>query len=353
MPTRKEEQGTAGATHQRIVIRGQEKPYTLALISERRPQPAPGEVRLQVQAAGVAYADVLARNGVYPGAPKNPFTPGYDVVGTVDAAGNGFDGVKAGETAAAIFPDFGGYAESVCVPATWAVPVPDGLDPAEAVSIILNYLTAHRILHVNAEVRRGERVLVHSAAGGVGTALLQLGRVAGLEMYGTASAGKHDVVAAGGATPIDYKNEDFVARVRALTGGDGVDVVCDPVGGETMARSYGLLGRGGRLVNYGFLSAAGQGMLAVILNFVRLYSYKLIPDGKKAVFYGNTATHAGKDLTWYRATLHELFTMLAQGQIDPVIGKVLPLEDAMRAHELLESGKVRGKIVLSVNGGKR
>lgn len=353
MSAKTEERKTPAATYQRIVIRGEEKPYTLALISERQPQPAHGEVRLRVQAAGVAFADVLARNGLYPGAPKNPFTPGYDAVGVIDAVGDGVAAPKLGDTAAVIFPDFGGYAELVCVPAEWAVPVPGGLGPVEAVSIILNYLTAHRILHVNARVRNGERVLVHSAAGGVGTALLQLGQVAGLEMFGTASAGKHDVVARAGATPIDYKNEDFVERVRALTEGDGVDVVCDPVGGETMARSYRLLRRGGRLVNYGFLSAAGKGMLAVMLNFVRLYSYKLIPDGEKASFYGDTATHAGKELSWYRSTMGELFTMLAQGQIDPVIGKVLPLEEAMRAHELLDKGSVRGKIVLAVDETER
>lgn len=336
----------------RIVFRGEQKPYTVEVIEEPRPQPGTGEVRLRVQAAGVAFADVLARNGQYPGAPDTPFTPGYDVVGVVDAVGDGVTDLEPGQTAAAILPDFGGHAETVCIPANLAVPVPDGVDAAAAVSGVLNYLTAHRILHVNAQVRPGERVLVHSAAGGVGTALLQLGQAVGLTMFGTASAGKHDTVTAYGGVPIDYKNEDFAARIQALTNGAGVDVVCDPVGGETMARSYKLLRRGGRLVNYGFLSTAGQGMTAVVFHFVRLYGYKLIPDGKKAVFYGDTATHATKDIAWYRRTLHELLSMLAAGEIDPVIGKTLPLTEAAAALDTLENGRVRGKIVLTTSAAR-
>jgi NADPH:quinone reductase-like Zn-dependent oxidoreductase len=342
-----EREETAVTAQQRVIIQGEKKPYSLDVIEEPPPVPAAGEVRLRVEAAGVAFADVLARNGLYPGQPDNPFTPGYDAAGVVDAVGDGVTELQPGQRAAAIFPKFGAYAEYVCAPAELAVPVPDGVDPAAAVSVVLNYLTAHRILHVNARVQPGERILVHSAAGGVGTALLQLGRIAGLEMFGTASAAKHDLVTAAGATAIDYKNEDFAERVRALTQGEGVDVVCDSVGGDTMARSYKLLRRGGRLVNYGFLGVTERGMTAVIFHFIRLFSYKLIPDGKKATFYGNTPTHAAQDLAWYRDTLARLFAMLAAGEIDPVIGKVLPLTAAAEAQQLLETGAGRGKIVLT------
>lgn len=336
---------TAVATHQRLILTGQHKPYRLETVSEPLPQPAAGEVRVRVQAAGLAFADVLARNGRYPGAPRLPFTPGYDIVGLIDALGDNVAELAIGQQVAAIFPHFGGHAEYVCLPAALCVPVPAGLDPSQAVSVILNYLTAHRMLHVNAQVKPGERVLVHSAAGGVGTALLQLGHIAGLEMIGTASGGKLDIVATAGAVPIDYRAEDFAVRVRQLAP-DGVDVVCDPIGGETMARSYALLRPGGRLINFGFFSAANGSGIDFMTSFLRLFWYRLRPDGKRAIFFGSTPTHAEKELTWYRQTLAELLLWLADGRIAPIIGATLPLAAADKAFALLETGAVYGKIVL-------
>ncbi len=336
---------TAVLTHQRLIITGQHKPFTLETITEPLPQPAAGEVRLQVQAAGLAFADLLARNGKYPGAPRTPFTPGYDVVGQVDALGAGVADLAMGQQVAAILPHFGGQAATVCLPARMCVPVPAGLDPVKAVSVVLNYLTAHRMLHVNAQVKAGERLLVHSAAGGVGTALLQLGQIAGLEMYGTASGSKLDVVAAAGATPINYRTEDFAARIRQLTG-DGLDVVCDPIGGETMARSYALLRPGGRLINFGFFSAVNGNSLDFMTSFMRLFWRQMLPDGKKAMFFGSTPTHAEKDVAWYRQTLTGLLMLLANGRIDPIIGATLPLAQAAQAYTLLETGAITGKIVL-------
>jgi len=336
---------TAVATHQRLILTGQNKPYRLEAISEPLPQPAAGEVRVRVQAAGLAFADVLARNGRYPGAPRLPFTPGYDIVGLIDALGDGVTDLSMGQQVAAILPHFGGHAEYVCLPAKLGVPLPAGLDPSQAVSVILNYLTAHRILHINAQVKPGERVLVHSAAGGVGTALLQLGQIAGLEMIGTASGGKLDIVAATGAAPIDYRSEDFAARIRQIAP-DGVDVVCDPIGGETMARSYALLRPGGRLINYGFFSAANGSGVDFVASFLRLFGYRLRPDGKRAIFFGSTPTHAEKETTWYRQTLAELLVLLANGRIAPIIGATLPLAAADKAFTMLETGTVYGKVVL-------
>jgi NADPH:quinone reductase-like Zn-dependent oxidoreductase len=338
--------GRAVATQQRLVITGEDKPYTLQTITEAIPEPAPGYARVQVQAAGVAFADVMVRQGMYPGAPKNPMTPGYDIVGIVDALGDGVDSLHLGQPVAALLPKFGGHAQFVCVPTELLVPVPAGLDPVKAVSTILNYLTAHRMLHTTTKAQKGERLLVHSAAGGVGTALLQLGQIAGLEMVGTASKSKHDIVAAYGATPIDYKHEDFATRIRELTG-DGIDVVCDPVGGETMMKSYDLLRPGGRLVNYGFLDAMDKGGTAVFTSLARLYLTKLKPDGKQISMFGSTPTIAAKENDWYRETLAQLFNMLKEGQIDPVISEILPLSDAAKALDLLENGRVQGKIVLT------
>ncbi len=339
-------QKTVTATQQRHVMTGKTKPYTLQTITEAIPEPAPGYVRVKVQAAGVAFADVMVRQGMYPGAPKNPMTPGYDIVGIMDAVGDGVTSLKAGQPVAALLPKFGGFAEFVCIPEALLVPVPDGLDPVKAVSIILNYLTAHRMLHTNTKAQKGECLLVHSAAGGVGTALLQLGQIIGLEMYGTASKSKHDIVSAYGATPIDYKHEDFASRIQALTG-DGVDVVCDPVGGETMMTSYNLLRPGGRLVNYGFLDAMDKEGTAVMSSLVRLFLTKLKPDGKQISMFGSTPTIAAKENAWYRDTLIELFDMLRDNQIDPVIGKTMPLAQASEALDLLENGRVQGKIVLT------
>ena len=337
--------GTAVATQQRHIITGKQKPYTLEAITEAIPEPAPGYVRVQVQAAGVAFADVMVRQGMYPGVPKNPMTPGYDIVGTVDALGAGVDSLNEGQQVAALLPKFGGYAQFVCVPAELLIPVPDGLAPAKTVSIILNYLTAHRMLHTTTHAQKGDRLLVHSAAGGVGTALLQLGQIAGLEMYGTASKGKHDIVTVYGATAIDYKNEDFAVRIQELTG-DGVDIVCDPVGGETMIKSYALLRSGGRLVSFGFLDAMDKGTIAVIKSVSRLFLYKLKPDGKQIGMFGSTPTIAAKENGWYRDTLAELLDMLKNGQLDPVVGKTMPLSEASDALDLLENGRVPGKIVL-------
>jgi NADPH:quinone reductase-like Zn-dependent oxidoreductase len=304
-------------------------------------------VRVKVLATGVAFADVAARKGMYPDptAPSIPFTPGYDIVGVVDKVGAGVSSLAVGQRVAAMLPKFGGYAEFICAPENLLVPVPDGLDSGEAVSLILNYLTAHRMLHYNAQVKAEERILVHGAAGGVGTALLQLGREAGLEIYGTASQGKHALVSSLGARPIDYRREDFLERIRSLTG-DGVDAVFDWLGGKIMRRSYQALRQGGRLVSYSFAGAIQEGRGVVVSSLAQLLLYKLLPDGKKAILFGGTPGLAVKENAWYRETLATLFNLLAEGKLEPVVGKRLPLAEAVRAHELMEQAAVSGKIVL-------
>ncbi|NJP04481.1 MAG: zinc-binding dehydrogenase [Chloroflexaceae bacterium] len=332
--------------YQRIVISQTGGPDVLQMGEAPLPAPAHGEVRVRVLAAGVAFADLLARKGKYPGAPALPFTPGYDLVGIVDAVSDTGSAFQPGQMVAALLPHFGGYTEMACVPEAWLVAVPEGLQPERAVSVVLNYLTAHRLLHHSAKVKSGERILVHSAAGGVGTALLQLGQLAQLEMYGTASRPKHGLVARYGALPIDYRHDDVVERISELTR-DGVDAVFDAVGGETLKQSYTVLRRGGRLVSYGFAGVADQGLPAFLASFGRLFVYQFAPDGKQAMFYGSTPTLVTSDPIWYRETLCHLFDLLARGLIDPVVGVVLPLEQAAQAHSRLEQGKVQGKIVLT------
>jgi NADPH2:quinone reductase len=239
---------------------------------------------------------------------------------------------------------FGGYAEFLCVPAATVVPVPPGLDPVEAVCLFMNYVVAQQMLHRAARVQPGERILVHGAAGGVGTALLQLGGLAGLEMYGTASGGKHELVSGLGGIPIDYRREDFVARIFALTG-SGVDAAFDPVGGPHFRRSYRTLRKGGRLVAYGVHAILTEGKLRSLSGLMSSFFLNLVPDGRRVLMYNVTRPKYSKP-EWCREDLAGLFGLLAQEKIKPVIAERIPLVEAARAHELLERGAVTGKLVL-------
>ena len=264
-------------------------PEVIEIVERDVPEPGTGEARVKVLASGVAFADVLMRHGKYPGVPKPPFTPGYDLVGEVEKLGPGVSGPAVGQRVAAL-TQTGAHAQHVIVPTGELVPVPDGLDIAEAASLTLNYVTAYQMLYRVAKARPGERILVHGAAGGVGTAMLQLGKLQGLEMYGTASAGKHDLVRELWATPINYKSEDFVERIRSLTG-DGVDAVFDAVGGENAVRSWKTLRRGGRLVVYGLSSGLDSGvntMGLIATTLGRIALWDALPNGKKASFYSIT-----------------------------------------------------------------
>jgi NADPH:quinone reductase-like Zn-dependent oxidoreductase len=207
------------------------------------------------------------------------------------------------------------------------------------VALVLNYVTAWQMLHRVAKCQRGQRILVHGAAGGVGTALLQLGKLAGLELYGTASGGKHELVRQLGAEPIDYQREDFVARLQELTG-DGVDAVFDPIGGKHLARSHRVVRRGGILVSYGVSSMLEQGTKAALLMMLLTNWYKLLPDGRRSAFYGI------RDQVTIREDLVRLIELCHAGQLEPIIGARLPLSEARRAHELIEQRAVCGKIVL-------
>src|SRR5262252_8031820 len=188
--------------HTRIVVTGYGGPEALQVLEEECPEPKSDEVRVRVLAAGVALPDVMMREGLHPETPRLPFTPGWDLVGVVDRLGDGVSGIEPGQIVAAL-PISGAYAEFACVRQRELVPVPPGLDPGEAVSLVLNYITAYQMLHRTAKVQPGQRILIHGASGGVGSALLQLGQLAGLEMYGTCSARGAAAVSELGGTPID------------------------------------------------------------------------------------------------------------------------------------------------------
>jgi NADPH:quinone reductase-like Zn-dependent oxidoreductase len=346
-PKAKDKRG-AGMKHHRVVVTRHGGPEVLQVVEEDRPEPQPGEVRVKVLAAGVSAYDLMVRSGSLPGFPRVPFTPGIDIVGLADELGEGVSTVQPGQMLAGNASG-GGYAEFICLPASELVPVPSGVDPAQAVCLVANYLSAHLMLHRTAGMRSGERALVHGAAGGVGTALLELGRLVGLETYGTASKHNHELVSALGATPIDYRTEDFVERIRSLTG-DGVDAVFDPIGGaRQLWRSYRTLRKGGRLIWFGVAAVSKAGLQVIPLSLLMRFLLMLIPDGKQAPLTPHAGKFAQTHNAWYREALTELFDLLAEGRVKPAVAARIPLVEAARAHELLELGGHAGKVVLVVS----
>ena len=327
----------------RVVATALGGPEVLKYVEEDLPEPGRAEVRVRILAAGIAYADILMRRGLYPGTPPPPFIPGYDFVGIVDALGQDVTQFTLGQRVGALTVR-GSYSQFAIVAAELLVPVPEALDPAEADCLILNYVTAYQMLHRVAKVSAGQRILVHGAAGGVGTALLQLGALHGLTMYGTASRSKQDVIAAAGGIPIDYKSEDFSKRIREISR-EGIDAAFDAVGGTNWWRSYRLLRRGGALVCYGMSTAVEHGKIAGASSFLLMGILKSIPDGRRCVWYSVTTSRSDRP-DWFRADLKSLFDLLSQRKIQPVIALRLPLREAAQANELIEHARVTGKIVL-------
>ena len=338
----------------RIVVAHYGGPETLQVIEEPCAEPKPGEVLIRVLAAGVALPDVLAREGIHPETPKVPFTPGWDLIGVVERLGHGVSGIETGQLVAAM-PISGAYTEFICLPQRELVPVPTGLDPAEAVSLILNYITAYQMLHRSAKVKAGESVLIHGAAGGVGTALLQLGGLAGLKMYGTCSARTAKVVSDLGGIPIDYQNQDFASEIRRLTS-NGVDAVFDGIGGDNLWRSREAVRPGGVIVVYGFTSKLRGGRVAsggsgrhrfresASLGWYIVRNW-FLPGRKRMVPYSiQTLKRLKPDQ--FRQDLLALLKLLQNHEIKPVIAQRFPLVEARQAHEVLGKGGVIGKIVL-------
>jgi len=338
--------------YRRVVITEFGSPEVLAIIEEEMPEPLAGQVRVKILAAGVAYADIGMRLGTYPsqrtGAP--PFTPGYDIVGVVDKVGAEVTAVRLGDRVAAL-TTVGGYAEYLCLPAAELMPVPAGVDSAEAVTLVLNYVTAYQMLHRVAEVKSGDTILVHGAAGGVGTAFLQLGKLAALKIIGTASSAKLALVERLGATVLDYRAEDWVGRVAALTRG-GVDSAYDPIGAENFRKSFAALRPGGILVTYGNYVASQRGQAdrqaIAAAAAIREQLKQQSDQGRRIANYfigGMKEAHPD----WFQSDLGTLLDLLSQKKISPVIAERLPLTEARRAHTLLDQAAVSGKIVLIPN----
>jgi NADPH:quinone reductase len=345
--------------HTRVIVTHYGGPEALRVVEEECPEPRDGEVRVRVLAAGVALPDIMAREGIHPETPRVPFTPGWDLVGVVDRLGAGVSGIEPDQIVAAM-PIHGAYAEFVCLPQRELVPVPSGLDAAEAVSLVLNYITAYQMMHRSAKVKRAQRVLIHGASGGVGTALLQLGRLAGLEMYGTCSARGASAVSDLGCIPIDYRNQDYVKEIHRLTS-EGVDAVFDPIGGAHLWHSRQALRSGGKVVGYGnTTSLRGEGLVSGRpgrrnrLHGIPIYALYiaggwLLPGRKRVVPYSIQTLKRLKPAR-FRQDLAALLDLLQQKKIKPLIAQRFPLAEARQAQELLGKGGVTGKIVLVRSG---
>jgi NADPH:quinone reductase-like Zn-dependent oxidoreductase len=347
----------------RVVVDHYGGPEVLRVVEVDDPRPGPGEVRVKVLAAGVSFTDAQLRAGTYiPGGPKPPFTPGYELVGVVEELGPGCSRLKVGDRIGALTV-WGADADRVCVPEATAVEVPEDLDPAEVLSLVFTYMTAYQVLHRTARAKRGETVLVHGAAGRVGIAALELGALAGLRLLGTCSARDRAKVEQLGAVAIDYRHEDFLARVRQLTDG-GVDVVLDSLGGPLSLRSFRALRSGGRLVVFGRYATLSHGhkdwraviewYAAIVAVWVwgtlsphrRVLKYQVQKFRDAALRRPGAVGGEPRYPEWFREDFNALLDLLRAGKIHPVVAERLPLSEARHAHELLEGSAAKGKLVL-------
>ena len=336
-------------SYQRVVLKAFGGPENLELEELKDlPEPAAGQLRVKVLTAGTGFTDTIIRQGQYVDVKdKPPFTPGYDWFGVVDKLGEGVTQFEVGQHVADM-PVIGGYTQYLCADAEQVVPAPDGLDPTQAVAMILSYTTAYQMLTRIRTLEPGTTCLVHAAGGAVGTALLELGREMGLVIYGTASQGKHDLIRHFKATPIDYKTEDFQQRIMAETGGKGVDVVFDTIGGKNWSRSYRCLDRGGMLIAFGALqvTTGEEGIPSLLWSFAKLLAgWKLIPDGRASTFY-NIHSRRKKLPVEFKQDVSALFAMLKAGKLNPAIADVVPLSQIRSVHERIDKAQIAGKVIL-------
>ena len=302
-----------------------------------------GEVRVRVLASGLEYTDVLIRRHLYPQTMRRrpPFVMGYDVLGEIDQLGEGVSGFQVGDRVADMTV-VGSNAAYRTLRADRLARVPAGLDAAEAAALILSWTTAYQLLHRSARVQRDQRTLVHGAAGAVGQALLALGRLAGLEVWGTARGEHAALIHELGATPIDYQREDFT-RVQP----GGFDVVFDGIAEDGYRRSFAALKRGGFLCAYGYSAGvqAQRRMPTMLMWIARLYLWRWLPGGKRACFYSINVMRA-RHPAWFREDLERLFGLLATGTIRPRVAERISFDEVAEAHRRLEAGGLEGKLVL-------
>ena len=324
---------------------------------QERPDPpvGPGEVRIAVRAAGINFADTMARMGIYPDAPKPPCVLGYEVAGEVDSVGEGVEELSVGDRVMA-GTRFGGQAELVTVPVDQALPLPDELGFEQGAAFPVNYGTAYAGLIIMGGLKEGERVLIHAAAGGVGISATQIARNLGAEVFGTASASKHDAIRAQGVDhPIDYRATDFAAEVMRLTGGEGVDVAFDALGPTSFRKDYRVLRQGGRLIMYGLSEATNEKGrdLAGTLKSLAMMPLATLPWWKSlALMNENKGVFGLNMLSWWDReggldrVVEPLVAELSAGRLDPVVAEAFPFDRAGDAHRYIAERRNIGKVVL-------
>lgn len=339
-----------------MVVRRYGPPEVFEYSEVPDPQPAAGQVLVRVRAVGVNFADLLQRMGIYPGTPKPPFIPGFEVAGIVEQVSSSpqppTPDLAPGARVVAL-PMFSAYAERVAVPAHLVFRLPDDVPFAEAAAIPVNYLTAYHSMFQMGNLQPGDRILIHGAAGGVGIAAVQLARARQLEIFGTTGPSKQDFLRQiGVGHPIDYTREDFQQAVRRIAA-DGIEMVMDPIGGKSFAKSCDCLGPTGRLVVYGFSAAAGpEGKrslwrgLKALAQTPRFHPLVLMRRNISVIGV-NLGRMKGREVL-LRRQLEEIFRMYAAGQVKPVIGKTFPLEQAAEAHRYIHARQNIGKVVLTV-----
>jgi NADPH:quinone reductase-like Zn-dependent oxidoreductase len=315
----------------------------LEVVDAPMPTVGRGQVRVHVLASSLNYTDVLIRRHLYPQTARHrpPFVMGYDVVGQIDQVGDGVRDFKVGDRVADMTV-IGSNATYRTLRAGDLTRVPPDVDAAEAATLILSWMTAYQLLHRSARVQRGQRVLVHGAAGAVGQALIVLGKQAGLEVWGAARGEHASLVRDLGGIPIDYKRQDFTRVVKG-----GFDVVFDGIGEDGYRRSFAALKPGGLLIAIGFSAGvqAKQGMLAILMAIARMYLWRFLPGGKHARFYSINVMRA-RHPAWFREDLEKLFGLLATHAIRPRVAERIPFDEVADAHRRLESGGLEGKLVL-------
>ncbi len=325
-------------------------PEVLQVREAPDPTPRAGEVRIRVEASGINFADLLARMGLYPDAPKLPCVVGYEVAGTVDALGEGVTEAHVGQEVLAL-THFGGYADIVCVPAINTFLRPPQMSPQVGAAMLVNYVTAYQLLVVMGSLHRGERVLIQSAAGGVGLAALDICRIYGAQTIGLASTAKHAFLRSRGLDhALDSRTADVVKEVQQISNGDGVEIVVDAQGGPSWRQSYGLLAPTGRLLTFGVSSLAPgnrrslRSLLRFVLAVPRFTPLRLINENRGVL--GVNVGHLWHKPHLLRGAAEQLLAWYAEGKIAPHIDRAFPFAQAPAAHQYLHDRKARGKVLL-------
>lgn len=333
----------------RVAITKAGSPSVLKILEMDMPIPKEGEVCIEVHFAGINFADTLMRLGLYQPRPPFPFTPGYELSGTINSLGSGVTGFEVGQRVVAAMPT-GGQSSHVTVKTSRVIPVPDEMGLDEAAAMPVTYLTAHHMLHYLGHLKKGETVLIHGGAGGVGTAALQLCQWAGIEkVWATASGSKSEIIESFGGMPIDRHNQDFVEIIKEATDGRGVDHILDPIGGDNLTRSLSVLAEGGRLYTYGMSAAAPSSKRSLIRAFLawrktpKFDPLKLMTRNR-----GVFGVHMGtwKDEDAMSEQLYKIMEGIKLGHLKPVIDSVFDAEDVAEAHQYIHDAKNIGKVLL-------